>query len=51
MNVDHLAPVFAQYPIEIVSADGVYLTTRTAGASSISTAATPSRRSATATPT
>jgi acetylornithine/succinyldiaminopimelate/putrescine aminotransferase len=26
--VDHLAPVFAQYPIEIVSADGVWLTTR-----------------------
>jgi len=25
--VDHLAPVFAQYPIEIVSADGVWLTT------------------------
>jgi acetylornithine/succinyldiaminopimelate/putrescine aminotransferase len=26
--VDHLAPVFAQYPIEVVSADGVYLNTR-----------------------
>ncbi len=26
--VDHLAPVFAQYPIEIVSADDVWLTTR-----------------------
>ena len=26
--MDHLAPVFAQYPIEIVSADGVWLTTR-----------------------
>jgi len=26
--LDHLAPVFAQYPIEIVSADGVWLTTR-----------------------
>jgi acetylornithine/succinyldiaminopimelate/putrescine aminotransferase len=26
--VDHLAPVFAQYPIEIVSADGVWLATR-----------------------
>ena len=25
--MDHLAPVFAQYPIEIVSADGVWLTT------------------------
>jgi acetylornithine/succinyldiaminopimelate/putrescine aminotransferase len=25
--VDHLAPVFAQYPIEIVSADGVWLST------------------------
>jgi acetylornithine/N-succinyldiaminopimelate aminotransferase len=25
---DHLAPVFAQYPIEVVSAEGVYLTTR-----------------------
>jgi acetylornithine/succinyldiaminopimelate/putrescine aminotransferase len=24
----HLAPVFAQYPIEVVSADGVYLNTR-----------------------
>ena len=24
----HLAPVFAQYPIEVVSADGVYLETR-----------------------
>jgi acetylornithine/succinyldiaminopimelate/putrescine aminotransferase len=26
--VDHLAPVFAQYPVEIVSADGVWLSTR-----------------------
>jgi acetylornithine/succinyldiaminopimelate/putrescine aminotransferase len=26
--VDHLAPVFAQFPIEVVSADGVWLTTR-----------------------
>jgi acetylornithine/succinyldiaminopimelate/putrescine aminotransferase len=26
--VDHLAPVFAQYPVEIVSADGVWLRTR-----------------------
>jgi acetylornithine/succinyldiaminopimelate/putrescine aminotransferase len=26
--VDHLAPVFAQYPVEIVSADGVWLETR-----------------------
>lgn len=26
--MDHLAPVFAQYPIEIVSAEGVWLTTR-----------------------
>ena len=26
--MDHLAPVFAQYPIEIVSAAGVWLTTR-----------------------
>jgi len=26
--VDHLAPVFAQYPIEVVSAEGVWLTTR-----------------------
>ena len=26
--MDHLAPVFAQYPIEIVSADDVWLTTR-----------------------
>jgi len=25
---DHLAPVFAQFPIEVVSAEGVYLTTR-----------------------
>ncbi len=26
--MDHLAPVFAQYPVEIVSADGVWLRTR-----------------------
>jgi len=26
--VDHLAPVFAQFPIEVVSAEGVWLTTR-----------------------
>jgi acetylornithine/succinyldiaminopimelate/putrescine aminotransferase len=26
--VDHLAPVFAQHPVEIVSADGVWLATR-----------------------
>jgi len=26
--VDHLAPVFAQFPVEIVSADGVWLSTR-----------------------
>jgi len=26
--VDHLAPVFAQFPIEVVAADGVWLTTR-----------------------
>ena len=26
--MDHLAPVFAQFPIEVVSADGVWLTTR-----------------------
>lgn len=26
--MDHLAPVFAQYPIEIVAAEGVWLTTR-----------------------
>jgi acetylornithine/succinyldiaminopimelate/putrescine aminotransferase len=26
--VDHLAPVFAQYPVQIVSADGVWLSTR-----------------------
>jgi acetylornithine/succinyldiaminopimelate/putrescine aminotransferase len=26
--VDHLAPVFAQYPIEVVSAEGVWLSTR-----------------------
>jgi acetylornithine/succinyldiaminopimelate/putrescine aminotransferase len=25
---DHLAPVFAQYPLEVASAEGVYLTTR-----------------------
>ncbi|HXV40460.1 MAG TPA: aminotransferase class III-fold pyridoxal phosphate-dependent enzyme [Steroidobacteraceae bacterium] len=26
--MDHLAPVFAQYPIEVVAAEGVWLTTR-----------------------
>jgi acetylornithine/succinyldiaminopimelate/putrescine aminotransferase len=26
--VDHLAPVFAQYPVEVVAAEGVWLTTR-----------------------
>jgi acetylornithine/succinyldiaminopimelate/putrescine aminotransferase len=26
--VDHLAPVFAQYPIEVVAAEGVWLTTK-----------------------
>ena len=26
--MDHLAPVFAQFPIEVVAADGVWLTTR-----------------------
>src|SRR5882672_10275739 len=28
VDASHLAPVFAQYPIEVVSADGVYLHTR-----------------------
>src|SRR5450432_1383183 len=27
-SVDYLAPVFAQYPIEVTSAQGVWLTTR-----------------------
>ncbi|MEJ0037110.1 MAG: hypothetical protein WDO68_13690 [Gammaproteobacteria bacterium] len=27
-SVDHLAPVFAQYPVDVVSGEGVWLLTR-----------------------
>jgi len=27
-GVDHLAPVFAQYPVDVVSGEGVWLLTR-----------------------
>jgi len=43
----HLRPVFAQYPIEVVSADGVYLAhSRTAASPLTCTAVSPWRRSA-----